>query len=202
MKKMQTWLAAAVVGGLLVALTGSASAQASGAPAIVYVNLDKVFEEFYKTKLADSQLKEQADQYREERTKMVDDFKKLQDDFKAARDEAQDTALSEDARNVRRSVAEEKLVELRETENKIRRFEESRRRQLDEQTRRVRSKLVDEIKETITKLAQERGYTAVLDASGENLNGVSTVLYSLPKLDITEELVNLLNKGKTSDAKP
>ena len=202
MKTMQTWMAVVVAGGLLMGFTGRASAQASSAPAIVYVNLDKVFEEFYKTKLADGQLKEQADQYREERTKMVDDFKKLQDDFKAARDEAQDTALSEDARNVRRSVAEEKLVELRETENKIRRFEESRRRQLDEQTRRVRSKLVDEIKETITKLAQERGYTAVLDASGENLNGVSTVLYHLPKSDITAELVNLLNKGKASDAKP
>lgn len=146
---------------------GLARAQASSGPSVVYVDLDKVFEEFYKTKLADGQLKEQADQYHpEERTKMVDDFKQLQDDFKAARDEAQDTALSEEARNARRSAAEEKLVELRETENKIRRFEESRRRQLDQQTRRVRSKLVDEIKETVTKLARERGYTSVMDASG------------------------------------
>ena len=200
MKTMQTWMAVAVAGGLLMGFTGRASAQASSAPAIVYVNLDKVFEEFYKTKLADGQLKEQADQYREERTKMVDDFKQLQDSFKSARDEAQDKALSEEARNARRSAAEEKLVELRETENKIRRFEESRRRQLDEQTRRVRSKLVDEIKETVTKLARERGYTSVLDASGENLNGVPTVLYFEPKADITVELITLLNKGK-ADAK-
>ena len=202
MKTMQTWMAVVVAGGLLMGFTGRASAQASSAPAIVYVNLDKVFEEFYKTKLADGQLKEQADQYREERTKMVDDFKQLQDDFKSARDEAQDTALSEEARNSRRSAAEEKLVELRETENKIRRFEESRRRQLDEQTRRVRSKLVDEIKETVTKLAHERGYTSVMDASGENLNGVPTVLYYEPKADITVELITLLNKGKADSKNP
>ena len=127
---------------------------------------------------------------------MVDDFKKLQDDFKTIRDESQNTALSEEARNTRRSEAEEKLVELRESENKIRRFEESRRRQLDEQTRRVRTKLVDEIKETLAVHAREKGYTAVLDASGENLNGVSTVLYYDSKADITDALISLLNKGK------
>ena len=202
MKRVQKLMTVALVGCVLWGAAGSARAQASSGPSVVYVDLDKVFEEFYKTKLADGQLKEQADQYREERTKMVDDFKQLQDDFKAARDEAQDTALSEEARNARRSAAEEKLVELRETENKIRRFEESRRRQLDEQTRRVRSKLVDEIKETVTKLARERGYTSVMDASGENLNGVPTVLYYEPKADITVELITLLNKGKADSKTP
>ena len=200
MKRVQKMMILALVGCVMLGAAGSVRAQSSSGPSVVYVDLDKVFEEFYKTKLADGQLKEQADQYREERTKMVDDFKQLQDSFKSARDEAQDTALSEEARNARRSAAEEKLVELRETENKIRRFEESRRRQLDEQTRRVRSKLVDEIKETVTKLARERGYTSVLDASGENLNGVPTVLYFEPKADITVELITLLNKGK-ADAK-
>lgn len=191
----QAWRGVAM-GALLLGLTGSVQAQATAQGGVVYVNLDKVFDEFYKTKLADGQLKEQAEQYRTERTKMVDDFKKLQDDFKSARDEAQNTALSEEARNTRRSEAEEKLVELREMENKIRRFEESRRRQLDEQTRRVRSKLVDEIKETLATMARDKSYTAVLDSSGENLNGVSTVIYYDAKLDITDALIEVLNKGK------
>lgn len=193
---MKMWMCVVVAGSLwLAGMVGGAQAQTPPG-GIVYVNLDKVFDEFYKTKLADGQLKEQADQYKTERTKMVDDFKKMQDDFKSARDEAQDTALSEEARNARRGEAEEKLVELREMENKIRRFEESRRRQLDEQTRRVRSKLVDEIKETLGTLAREKGYTAVLDSSGENLNGVSTVIYYDPKVEITDTLITLLNKGK------
>ena len=80
------------VGALMLGLAGPALAAEGG---FAYVDLDKVFDQFYKTKLADGQLKEQADQYREERTKMVDDFKKLQDDFKTIRDESQNTALSE-----------------------------------------------------------------------------------------------------------
>lgn len=190
---MQRWVMGLALGAWM--LGTALPAQAADAT-VVYVNLTKVFDEFYKTKLADAQLKEQADQYKEERTKMVDDFKKLQDDFKTSRDEAQNTALSEEARNTRRSEAEEKLVELRETENKIRRFEESRRRQLDEQTRRVRTKIVDEIKEVLSKYSQEKGYSAVMDASGENLNGVSAVLYYDPRADITDVLISLLNKGK------
>jgi outer membrane protein len=194
MKIMQRVAVSVLMGVMTLGLAQPASAVDGGT---VYVNLNKVFDEFYKTKLADAQLKEQADQYKEERTKLVDDFKKLQDDFKAARDEAQNTALNEEARNTRRTEAEEKLVELREMENKIRRFEESRRRQLDEQTRRVRTKLVDEIKEVLAKLAREKGYGAVIDASGENLNGVSTILYYDSKADITDLLVDLLNKGKS-----
>ncbi len=190
---MQRWVLGVAVG---VWMLGAALPARAADTTVVYVNLTKVFDEFYKTKLADAQLKEQADQYKEERTKMVDDFKKLQDDFKTSRDEAQNTALSEEARNTRRSEAEEKLVELRETENKIRRFEESRRRQLDEQTRRVRTKILDEIKEVLSKYAQEKGFSAVMDASGENLNGVSAVLYYDPRADITDVLISLLNKGK------
>lgn len=163
---------------------------------IVFVDMDKVFNEFYKTKLADAQLKDQAEEYKTERTKMVDDFKKLQDTFKEVRDEAQNTALSEEARNQKRNEAEEKLVELREMEGKIRRFEESRRRQLDEQMKRVRDKLVEEIKTTISTYAKTQGYTAVLDSSGENLNGVPSVLHFDARLDITVAVVDLLNTGK------
>jgi hypothetical protein len=106
------------------------------------------------------------------------------------RDEAQNTALSEEARNEKRNEAEEKLVELREMEGKIRRFEESRRRQLDEQMKRVRDKLVEEIKTTISTYAKTQGYTAVLDSSGENLNGVPSVLHFDARLDITTAVVD------------
>ncbi len=184
------WLLAA---GLWLGLGGTAQAQ----DRLVFVDLNKVFEEFYKTKLADAQLKEQADQYKEERTQMVDAFKKDQEAFKALREESQDMTLSEDARNKRRSDAEEKLVQLREAEAKIRRFEESRRRQLDEQTKRVRTKLVDEIKETVANYAKEKGISTVLDVSGETLNGVATVVYQDGKSDITNLLIDLLNKGKS-----
>ena len=62
--------------------------------------------------------------------------------------------------------------------------------------KRVRDKLVEEIKTTISTYAKTQGFTAVLDASGENLNGVPSVLHYDARLDITTAVVDLLNTGK------
>ena len=110
---------------------------------IVFVNLDRAFNEFYKTKLADTQLKQQADEFNAERKKLVIDYEKIQKDFNAIRDVAQNTALSDDIRTEKRNAAEEKLVELRDYESRIRRFDDSRRKQLDDQSRRMRKRIVE-----------------------------------------------------------
>ena len=62
---------------------------------IAFVNLNEVFTEFYKTKLTDTQLNEQAEEFNVERKELVADYEKLQDELNAAREEAQNTALSE-----------------------------------------------------------------------------------------------------------
>lgn len=178
----------------LVAVAGLASARAE--ERVVFVDMDKVFNEFYRTKLADAQLKDEAEAYKTERAALIDAFKRLQDDFKTVRDESQDTALSEDARNQKRTTAEEKLVELREMDGKIRRFDETRRRRIEEQMKRQRDKLVGEIRETITGYAKAQGFTAVVDASGLSLNGVPSVLFYESRNDITQAVIDLLNTGK------
>ncbi len=184
---------------ILVALAAAALPKCSAVAAeekVVVVNLDRAFDEFYKKKLANDQLQEQADEFKKERTGLVGDLKKMQEVFNAARDEAQNTALSEDARNQKRAEAEEKLVEIREQEGKVRRYDETHQRQLDEQTRRMRKRLVEEIKAVVIAHARQQGYVAVLDSSGNSLNGVEFVVYNDPKLDITDVIIEQLNKGK------
>lgn len=194
MKKI--WLKgmlAAVLLGL-----GSATCRAEG-ESIAFIDLDRVFNEYHKTKIADAQLKDQADEFKQEHQKMVDDLKALQDEFNALRDEAQNTALSEDAQNDKRMAAEEKLVEVREKEGNIRRFDDSRQKQLDEQSRRMRKHIVEEIQVVVKKYAEGQNFTAVIDSSGDSLNGVPVILYTQPKLDITDAIVDLINKDQATD---
>ena len=165
----------------------------------VFINLDRAFNEFYKTKLADTQLKEQADEFNEERKTLVGDYEKLQKDFAAIRDEAQNSALSDDVRAEKRNLAEEKLVELRDYESRIRRFDDSRRKQLDDQSRRMRKRIVEEIQQIVKDYAQKQGYLAVIDSSGQSLNGVENILYADPKIDITDTILGMLNKGKQEE---
>lgn len=188
---------------LLAAAAMAVSAtRASAAEAIVFVDLDRAFNEFYKTKMADAQLKEQADGFNVERKTLVDEYEKLQEKFNALRDSAQDTALSEESRAAKRSEAEDSLVELRAYETKIRRYDESHRKQLDDQSRRMRKRIVDEILQVVEEYAQTQGYTAVLDSSGQSLNGVNSVVYYDVKLDITDSILGTLNKGKQDELAP
>ena len=187
---------------LAIMLAGLAVTARAQDVRIAFVDMDKTFTEYYKTKLADAQLKDQAEEFKTERKKMVDSFQKLQADFDSMREESQNTALNEDVRNDKRAAAEEKLVEIREQESKIRRYDESRQKQLDEQSRRMRNRLVDEIKVVIKSYSQSAGYTAVLDSSGNSMNGVGLVIYSDVKFDITSNIIDLLNKGKTLDTAP
>lgn len=167
---------------------------------IVFVNLDRAFNEFHKTKMADAQLKEQAEEFNEERSKLVADFEKLQEGFTALRDEAQNTALNEKVRNEKRDQAEDKLVELRDFETRIRRFDESRRKQLDDQSRRMRKRIVDEIIETIKNYARVQGLQAVIDSSAQSMNGVEMVVYLDTRTDITDDILEQLNKGQAEKA--
>ncbi|MBU1694465.1 MAG: OmpH family outer membrane protein [Verrucomicrobia bacterium] len=167
---------------------------------IVFVNMDRAFTGFYKTKLADEQLKKQAEEFNEERKKLTAEFEKLQGQFNILRDEAQNTALSEDTRATKRSAAEEKLIETRDMETRIRRFDEARQKQLDDQTRRMRKRIVDEIRQVIQTYARGEGLSTVIDSSGQSFNGVELVLYQDVRSDITDTILEQLNK--TEGEKP
>ncbi len=192
-RQIAGWCVAAVVGCL-----GLGDARAADTR-IVFVNMDRIFNEFYKTKLADTQLKEQAQQVMDERKKLQTDFEKLQADFNKLRDDAQNTALTEEVRTQRRNSAEEKLVEVRDYEQKIRRFDDTRRKQMEDQSRRMRKRIVDEIRDTIQTYARNQMFSAVLDTSGQTLNGIETVLYTEPRMDITGEIIDVLNRGRPAD---
>ena len=168
---------------------------------VVFVHMDRVFNEFYKTKLADTQLKEQGGQVQAERKKLTDEYEALQPALIKLREDAQNPALSEDVRAQKRNAYEEKMVEIRDFENKIKRFDETRQKQLDDQRRRMRKRIVDEILETIQVYGRNQMFTAVLDSSGQSLNGVPTVVFVEPRVDITGDVITMLNRGQPSPVK-
>lgn len=190
MKRM--WMILAVLAGTMTAGAPAALAQ-SGGP-VVYVNLETVFTNFFKTKAANDSLQEQAESFKEEREELIDQYEALKEGYRTARDRSLDTALSDDARADLRRQTEEKLVEIKDHEAKIRRFDESRQRKLDEQSLRMRRRLVGEINEKIAEYAQAQGFAAVADSSGMTMNGVPALLYVDPNLDITARIVEYLNQ--------
>jgi len=181
-RAMMVWLA-------MVTAAGAAGVS------LAFVDMDRVFNEYYKTKLADSRLKEQADAFTKERQKIVDKLEQLREQFNTARNEAQDTTLSAEARKAKQDEAEKLLVQIRETESELRKFEQSRQKELQDQGRRMRNRIVDEIRSAVEDYARSEGYSAVVDCSGESMNGIPVVLYVDRSVDITDNVIEMLNKG-------
>jgi outer membrane protein len=191
-----------LLAGLLVSVVPTPSpAQESGAR-IVGVDLERLFNEYYKTKRADAQLRSQAEEFNKERQALIAEAETAQKDFTTLRDEAQNPALTEEARSAKRAQAEEKLLAIRGQETKIKQFEELRAKQLEEQSRRMRRGLVEEIRESVRTFAKAKSYDLVLDLSGNSMNGVETVLYASVPMDVTREVLEQINLDTAAGATP
>src|SRR5436190_11341163 len=145
---------------------------------IATVDLRKVFDNYWKTKQADVNLKDQAADLEKERRIMVDQYQKGQDNYKKFLDGANDQALSADEREKRKKSAEMELLNMRELENRVKQFDVTSRTTLDEKRTRVRNNILAEIKDTIKAKVKSGSYNLVLDSAADSFNNTPILLYS------------------------
>jgi len=186
----------------LVCLLMAASVARAADREIVLVDMEKAFNEFYKAKLADAELKKRADEYSEEHKGKVEAYKKLQEEIAALQEDVMNSALSEDARAEKRNEMEEKLLERSGMERDIQRLDEAAKKDLSDQMRRMNRRITEEMMKVVEDYAKTRGYQVVLDSSLRGMNGTPFVLYTDGKIDITGDIINALNKGKPGDDAP
>jgi outer membrane protein len=175
---------------------------------IATVDLRKVFDNYWRTKQADANIKEQAADLEKERKSMMDRFQAGEEKYKKLLDGANDIALSAAEREKRKKDAENELVNLREMETRVRQFDNTSKATLGEKQRRMRDNILQEIRDTIKAKVKTGGYTLVLDTAAETPNSTPIVLYTAGNDDLTEVVLSQLNinapaatPGK-ADAKP
>src|SRR6266542_5740707 len=82
---------------------------AADAQKIATIDLRKAFDNYWRTKQADANLKEQAADLEKERKLMLDQYQKSQETYKKTMDGASDPALSAEERDKRKKAAEGEL---------------------------------------------------------------------------------------------
>lgn len=173
------------------------------------VDMEKVFNAFWKTKQAQASLKDLEANYNKSGASMLDDYKKLNEDYKKFAESASDPAISGDEKEKRKKQAEQKLREIQEYQTDIQRFKESSNANLTESMKRNRDNLVRDIREKVNELARKAGYTQVFNSSGEAA-GVPVLLFNSGSNDMTDDVIAALNVGaptnipadKPAEAKP
>jgi outer membrane protein len=188
-----------------VVLTTGCSALAQGKLAII--DLQKVFDGYYKTKAADALIKDRASDLEKQKKGLLDQYQKATDDYKKALDDANNQAVSADEREKRKKSAEANLLEIKRMEDQINQFDRSARTTLDEQLRRMRENILEEIRTVVNAKAKSGSFSMVLDTAAESFNKTPIVLYHNGENDLTTNVLNQLNAtepqsgSKTSDKK-
>lgn len=187
--------------GIAAALMFAVAAQAQSKVAVV--DLKKVFDGYWRTKQADTQLKERAGDLEKARNGMVEDYKKANEDFKKMLDGLNDPAASAEEKDKRKKDAEKKQMEVRELEQSIRTFDENSRKTIVEMQKRMRESVLRDIRGVVEEKAKVAGYQAVLDTAAESINQTPVVVYTSllgGSDDLSDGVLKALNANAPADA--
>ncbi len=155
-----------------------------------------VFDSYYKTKDAEAKINDARTQAKKELDDRLDTFNKAQEQARKLNDEAGKAELSEKAKGEKTKALNEKLQELGVMQREVQEFQQTRERQLSEQSVRSRNGLVEEINKVVADIVKGGGYDLVFDKSGQSLNQVNVIQHSKESFDFTADVVSKLNAEK------
>ncbi len=181
--------------GVMVCIGANVAFSATGSR-IGVVDVSEVVKVYDETKTVEDLLAKQLDEFEAEHRQMRDQIESLKGEFDKAQAEAADKALSDEAREAKLKIARDKLLELREFDRRVRETVMQRRKEISEQRARMHRMIVEKVSKIVADYAKEKGFGLVVDSSAVSMSGVSTVLYAVDKIDITEDVVKTVTESQ------
>ena len=163
------------------------------------VDMKKVFENYYKTKDAEAKINEARNAAKKEMDDRMDVYNKGVNEVKKMNEEIESPALGKEAKETKSKARDEKVSELNAMQREINEYRQTREKQLQEQSVRMRGGIVDEINKIVEGKVKSDNFDVVFDKSGPSLNGVPIVLYARESFDFTDDVIKALNKNKGKD---
>jgi outer membrane protein len=191
---------------LALCIAGIATSVLGQVPAgrIVVVDLSKVFNDYHKTKSAAEKLKETSESYQKELEEMRAEYNRLTEELAKLREDSERPDYSAEIKEQKRKALQEKLGETQKRDKAIAEYARTHQQLLQDQQLRMRTNILKEVNDVIAKEARSLNFLLVLDKSGLTANGVPSVVFNQENLDITDDILRILNKNapKIAETKP
>ena len=181
----------------ILLLAAALSAFDCAAAKIAVVDLEKIFRGFYKSRIAEDAIKQQASAYRKYVERLNAERSQLLREAQTARSNALNIALSPEEKQNAERLAEEKSKAVRDKEAEIKLFVQERSRDMRRMESLKRADILKEIRSEIRKRAVAEGYDFVFDCSGKTMNDQPSVLHYPPENNITDSVIRELNRTRT-----
>ncbi|MCX6356404.1 MAG: OmpH family outer membrane protein [Candidatus Aureabacteria bacterium] len=165
----------AMICGILAGVMCAGSAAMAAGGKTGFVDVEKVFAKYQKTVELNGKLQQERKDKIAERKSMVEGINKLKDEADLLRDEA---------KRQKEAAVDEKVKALYQ-------FEEKVKREAMQKQARLQEEILGEIKGAIAETGKGEGYDIIFAATGDDIG------YHAERLDLTEQIVKILNKKRT-----
>jgi outer membrane protein len=189
MKKssLRAWVGALTLSVIL-------ASQARAEMKVGTIDMQKVFNGYYKTRDAEDKLKEAQKAYKDELDTRMDTYKKNMDLINKLNEEMNKPDTSGASKDQKAQERDSKIQETKGLEKEITEFRQTREKQIQEQLKRMRDAIVEDIMKVVNEQVKTQNYDFVFDKSGFSANNiVSVVLYAKDSYDFSESVVSRLN---------
>jgi outer membrane protein len=198
MKKLSLFTIFGVVGCILII-----ASQAQAEMKVATIDMQKVFTAYYKTHESEDKLKEAQKAYKDELDGRMDAYKKNLDLINKLNEEISKSDVGGALKNQKTQDRDDKIAETKALEKEISDFRQTREKQIQEQLKRMRDSIVEEIMKVVNEQVKAANYDMVFDRSGFSANNVVPVLlYARENYDFSDAVISKLNAGRTEDAVP
>ena len=153
---MKPFSSITIVKGLIISFLFSTSALSQQLK-IAAVDMSKVFNEYYKTKKADTEIKDRAAGFQKEFNERSAVFQKIKEDYKLLAEDAENHAFTEEKRNEKRKALDAKLTDLKLADQDIKGWLQNRDKELSDHTLRIRTAIFADIFKVVQDRAKKRG---------------------------------------------
>jgi len=174
-------------------------AQDAKAYKTAYVNMQTIFEGYYKTVQANIDFANEKRDFLDRLKLMEDELKPMQAEAQKLQNEMKDDLVSEDAKK----ESGRKLRMLMERgaakQQEYMRFRQDGRGKVEEKRLKAEGKLIEDLTDFVRKYCEMNGYHIVYDINGKSLNRMPVLLLYPKELEITEELTAAVNRGHEAD---
>lgn len=185
----------------LALLTVSFASRAEAQMKIGTIDMQKVFTAYYKTHDAEEKLKEAQKAYKDELDQRMDEYKKNLDVINKLNEEMNKPELSGAAKDQKAQERDAKISDTKGLEKEISDFRQQREKQIQDQLKRMRDGIVDEIMKVVNDQVKAQNYDIVFDRSGFSANNIVPVLlYSRDNYDFSESVITKLNANRPAES--
>jgi outer membrane protein len=185
-----------------IAAFGAFSLAASAQPAfkLLVVDISKLFDNHYQTVELTAKIHSDDTKATEEVEKMNKEGNALVEEYKALLEQANNPALTVEAKSKAQGDAQKKLEAINKKQDDIQRFIADTRQILQQRFLNFKTVMLDELTKMASDVAKRKGATLLIDKSGPTGNGISSIIYSDPAYDITDEVMKEINKDRPANA--